>query len=370
MRSPANRHLLHIFPSFGVGGIQVRFARLANQFGMKYRHTVVSLDGVTTCASRLNTDLAVELRPVNLRDRNLFRRMIGIRAILREISPDLLLTYNWGAVEWGLANLIFRSCRQVHFEDGFGPEEADRQLRRRVLMRRLVLRRPIKTVVPSRNLERIARDIWRLDPRRIAYVPNGIRVDPIDSATTAAPLATFARKAGDIVIGTIAPLRPEKNIGRLIRAFAKIPNIRTCHLVIVGDGVARSGLEQLAHELGVAERVHFTGHMESPERALTTFDIYAISSDTEQMPLTVLEAMAAGLPVAGVDVGDVKAMLAPANRDLIVAKDDMDGLVASIVSLSTDASSRKSCGRQNRQHAAAEYSEDRMFAAYDQVFSL
>ena len=79
-------------------------------------------------------------------------------------------------------------------------------------------------------------------------------------------------------------------------------------LVIAGDGAERATLEQFAQELGISDRVVFTGHM-LPEAVLGSFDVFALSSDTEQMPNAVLEAMAARLPVASVDVGDVKDMV-------------------------------------------------------------
>ena len=100
---------------------------------------------------------------------------------LRQLNPALLVTYNWGAIEWALA-AAFTNIPYIHVVDGFGPEEAERQLARRVWFRRLALARCSRVVVPSRTLYRLAKEVWRLPEERIVYIPNG--VDPVRFART------------------------------------------------------------------------------------------------------------------------------------------------------------------------------------------
>src|SRR5215813_5439969 len=96
----APRHLLHVFPSFRVGGSQVRFATIANHLGRRLRHTIIALDGAHDCAARLNPEVSHELAGGVSGARNLVTRLLGLRSRLRAIAPDLLVTYNWGAIEW------------------------------------------------------------------------------------------------------------------------------------------------------------------------------------------------------------------------------------------------------------------------------
>src|SRR5579883_468833 len=369
MRQCATRRLLHVLPSFGIGGIQTRFARIANRLGRKYQHIVIALDGVLACRNQLDPAVDVHFHDIHVDKSRPVASLLRYRRTLAGLRPDLLLTYNWGALEWGLVNRIFPIAPHLHFEDGFGSDEASRQFRRRVLARRLILARAIRVVVPSRTLERIALEVWRLDPRHVAYVPNGVDLRrfaaPGDPALLAPPKAP-----GQLVIGTVAPLRAEKNIGRLIRAFAELPVPPLLRLVIAGDGRERPALEALARSLGIADRVSFAGHVSNPERILPFFDIFALSSDTEQMPLTVLEAMAAGLPIAAVDVGDVKAMVHPDNRGFIVPKDSPRALADSLIALVRDGRLRIALGEANRRRAEAHFPEDKMFATYDALYSL
>jgi glycosyltransferase involved in cell wall biosynthesis len=112
-----------------------------------------------------------------------------------------------------------------------------------------------------------------------------------------------------LTIGTVAGLRPEKNVARLIRAFRAVRARREAQLVIVGDGPDRSTLEALARQLGVDGDVTFAGYQTNPMQWLGTFDLFALSSDTEQLPISMLEAMACGIPVVATRVGDVPEVM-------------------------------------------------------------
>ncbi|HEY1504495.1 MAG TPA: glycosyltransferase [Stellaceae bacterium] len=358
--------LLHILPSFAVGGVQVRLARAINALGDRYRHRILALDGNRGAATLLDSALSTSVGTMPREHRSLPAATFALRRFLLAAKPDLLLTYNWGAIEWALANSVFGLCRHIHFEDGFGPEEADKRLWRRSLLRRLALTRTSTIVVPSRNLEAIAQHEWHLPTSRLRYIPNGIDADAFAMSRGGAPL--FARSPGEIIIGTVAPLRPEKNLARLVRVFARLDPRRPTRLAIAGSGVQRVEIEALAHGLGIADRVIFLGNVDEPQRALSLFDIFALSSNTEQMPMSVLEAMAVGLPVTSVDVGDVKAMLAPDNRGYVVAKNDEQAFAAALNALAAAPQHRAALGALNAAHVRQHYSWETMVDEYDRVF--
>ena len=351
------RHLFHVFPSFAVGGAQMRFVTLANAFGNRYRHTIVALDGDYACAQRLAGELSVAYLSIEAPKQATLGNVGRFRRRLRELSPDVLITHNWGAIEWAMAN-IPPLARHIHIEDGFGPEERSAQLRRRVLTRRLVLRHST-VVLPSRNLWRIATETWRLNPRRVHYVPNGIDLQRFTCA------GHMARDT--VVIGTVAGLRAEKNIARLLHAFHRIADIEAVRLRIVGDGPERGVLRELAEQLGHAGRVEFIGQVHDPSAFYRSFDIFALSSDTEQMPLSVLEAMASGLPIASTDVGDVASMVADENRAFVTPLDP--GLLGkAIATLARDPALRARVGAANQAKAKTDFDQDAMIATYAALF--
>ncbi|MBW6397543.1 glycosyltransferase [Roseomonas sp. HJA6] len=348
--------LLHAFASFAVGGPQVRFATLANRLGGAFRHAVVAMDGKLDARALLDPSLDVRFPEITVAKGDTLGNLRRFRAALGEIRPDLLVTSNWGSIEWALAR-IGTGIPHLHMEDGFGPEERVRQIPRRVLARRLLLRHAT-VVVPSRVLWRIAREVWRLPQRRLRLLPNGIDLGRFTSVDR-------PRDTGEVVIGTVAALRPEKNLARLIRAVGRLgPELR---LVIVGGGGERPALEALVADKGMAARVTFAGHQTDPAPLYAGFDIFALSSDTEQMPLSVLEAMAAALPVAATDVGDVAEMLAPENRPFVVPCHDA-ALADALDALARDAKARRNIGAANRRRAEEDFNEAGMVAAWGELF--
>lgn len=120
--------------------------------------------------------------------------------------------------------------------------------------------------------------------------------------------------------------------------------------------------------LGLAGRVRFIGHVTDSAPLYSGFDVFALSSDTEQMPLSILEAMAAGLPVASVEVGDVRTMVAAENERFMVARDDV--ALASAIDAVLDAPDLcRHVGLANRRKAEAEFDQARMFQSYAAVLN-
>jgi glycosyltransferase involved in cell wall biosynthesis len=346
--------IVHIFPTFAVGGAQVRFAAIANHFGRAFRHIIVSLDGNLACRERLDPGLDATFPTIQAQKNAMLSNAWRYRSLLRQWHPDTLVTCNWGAIEFALANLL-PVTRHLHITDGFGPEERNTQLPRRVLIRRLALSFS-PAIFPSRTLVRIAKDIWKLPPSRIRYVPNGIDLDRFASGGSrgGGPDPVI----GPPVIGTVAALREEKNLSRLIRAVATLPAGR---LVIVGEGPEREALTGLAASLGIADRVTFAGHRQDTPDFYASFDIFALSSDTEQMPLSVIEAMASGLPVVSTDVGDVKTMVSEANARFVTP---MDAFAAALGDLAADPALRTRLGADNLAKAHRDFDQAAMFATY------
>ena len=318
------------------------------------------MDGNLACRERLDPTLEVTFPEVPTRRGKLLHNLAVLRRALRTIAPDMLVTSNWGTIEWAIANRT-GLVPQLHVEDGFGPEERSRQIPRRVWFRRIFLAGRT-VVVPSLTLRAIALGTWRLAPARVQYVPNGVDLARFGIG----PKAVWP---GDgTVVGTVAALRAEKNIGRLLRAFAVAAKGLPGRMVVVGDGPERASLQALATTLGIADRVHWAGHVPDPTSAIRSFDVFTMSSDTEQMPISLLEAMAAGLPVAASDVGDIAAMLPLESRSFVVPADP-DALAIPLRRLLADATLRTTLGQANRARAVTAYDDQAMFSAWEGLWS-
>lgn len=358
------RTLLHAFSTFSLGGAQARFIQLANALsGEGFHHRIVAMDNCFDAAARLHHSVSWEpLKVENRRGSGLANRRPFRELLLRE-KPDLLLTYNWGAIEWAAANMPV-TVQHLHVEDGFGPDEAHCQLPRRVWMRRVFLAlRRVPMIVASRWLENLARSTWWLPASRVAFIPNGVDFDGILARRSHHQPAA----AGETTIGTVAGLRAEKNIGRLLRAFANVASSFPLRLVIVGDGKERPALEQLAVELGVAAKVEFTGYLSDPLARLVEFDLFALSSDTEQLPIAMLEAMACGMPIVATDVGDVGKIL-PTMARLGLASPDDASFEEALRQVLARRPEWETWGRAGQEVVRSAYTEASMLASWRNVF--
>lgn len=365
MATDRPKHLLHIFSTFGVGGPQVRTCEIIDHFGQKYRHTILALDSNYEAKDKLKPGLWVNFLQLKFNKKNTFRNAILFRCTLKKINPDLLLTYNWGAIEWAMANHFLPLCPHIHLEDGFRPDELYAQKKRRIWTRRLFLSHVFAVIVPSLTLKEIALKIWKLNPDLVQFIPNGVDYDKYAGAGE-----SKSSGKGDIIIGTVAPLRKEKNLRRLIRVFSLLPEDIGAQLWIVGDGPEYMDLKKFIAEKRSREKVRLLGYKEDPSEIIKEFDIFCISSDTEQMPISVLEAMAAGCPIVGTEVGDIKQMVTEENRQYLVNKEDETGFASFLEQLINDAPLRNRLGTENQARCREYYNKDLMFEAYGRLYDM
>jgi glycosyltransferase involved in cell wall biosynthesis len=331
---------------------------LADVLGPDMAHTVIAIDGDYAARAIVPASARVAYAAAPTAE-SLTARIMAYRNYLRVFRPDILITYNWGAIEWSLANLLLR-IPHIHMEDGFGPDEVRRQLRRRAWARRILLRRST-LVVPSATLGDIATSIWKIDSRRLRHIPNGI-VPQTRRNTTAADLDLPGHMPRIVWAGA---LRPEKNPARLLRAFAPLRG--EASLLILGCGPEQPRMMAEAERLSLMPSVHFLGQRGDARDIIMQCDIMALSSDTEQMPFAILEGMDAGLAIASVDVGDVRRMVAAENRRFVVPPDD-DALSAALQQLVSDRVLRTAIGRANRKRVRECYHVQTMAADYAALF--
>jgi glycosyltransferase involved in cell wall biosynthesis len=171
-----------------------------------------------------------------------------------------------------------------------------------------------------------------------------------------------------LVVGTVARLDPVKDIPTLIRAVAQrhnadLPTI----LLVIGEGSERAHLEASAREVGTASSVRFLGHRDDARDLLAACDLYANSSISEGISLTILEAMAAGLPVVATRVGGTPEIV-DASCGRLVPSRDPDALAATLTALAQDAPLRLALGREARARVEQRFTLDRMVREYRDLY--
>ena len=370
--SVAKLRILHLHSSFEPGGKELRSAKLINAFGAQFAHTIVSAQPEALgAASAINPAIPVSFpsdfpalagRPTPGRLQRIAKAMLG---------HDLVLTYNWGAMDAVMAHTVFAKAfglpPLVHHEDGFNQDEALTLKPIRNWYRRIALGRAQALVVPSEQLEDIAISVWQQPPAKVHRIINGIPTLAYGKKARPDALPRVIKHPGEMWLGTLAGLRPVKNLPRLVRAFAALPE--HWHLVILGEGPERETIRAEAIQLGIGHRVHLPGFAADPAKVLGLFDLFALSSDSEQFPISVVEAMAAGLAVVAPRVGDVEMMVAAENRPYLAEPGDEAGLAEALGMLAANPRERRLIGAANRQIAREEFDEARMVSAYRAVYA-
>jgi L-malate glycosyltransferase len=368
------RRILHCHSTFSLGGKEARAVRLMNVFGDRAEHTVLSaMPDALGARDAIEKGIRVTFpgenapplygKPSLGRYNQISRYMQGF---------DIVLTYNWGSMDAVGARRTFSPLRRlpplIHHEDGFNADETERLNPKRNLFRRLMLSTAQMLVVPSQGLEHVAQRVWHQPIERLIRIPNGIDVAAYQHAPEPGAIPGLQRQPGDVVVGTLAGLRAVKNLPRLVRAVAaQAPNVK---LVIVGEGPEREMVLAEAQRCNVGDRVILPGFLPSPQRFVGHFDIFALSSNSEQFPISLVEAMAAGKPAVSTDVGDVRSIVSAPNRPFVVAAADEIGFATALRSLVDSTDLRDEIGAANRTLAILDYDEQAMISRYGHLYGI
>jgi glycosyltransferase involved in cell wall biosynthesis len=224
---------------------------------------------------------------------------------------------------------------------------------------RLAYRAAHRVVTNSTAGAHVLRDEG-VDTAKIAVIPNGI-----DLSRFRQPAPRATRR----VVATVANLRPEKGHDVLLRAAAlvrrQVPDVR---FRIIGDGVLRQSLPQLASTLGVSDIVEFLGHREDVPALLAESDVFAFPSHTEAFPNGLIEGMAAGLPVVSTAVGGMLELVESRRNGLLVPPGDEHALAAALIELMRDEPLATRLAAEARRTIEARYSFDRMVSTFTDLY--
>lgn len=340
--------------------------QLINAFGRGCAHGIVgaaprAMEAAVAIDPGIVVDLAVAFpdlqgRPTPGRLQKLASAMLGY---------DLVLTYGFGAMDAVMAHTVFGGYLPlpplVHHEDEAGSLKLARNW-----YRRIALGRAAALVVPSRQLEAIAQNVWQQPRERVKRIADGIRTEAYAGRPRRDALPRVIKREGELWLGTLAELTPANDLTRLVRLFATLPE--PWQLVILGEGPDRDAIRDQALQLDLGHRVHLPGLAPDPAKVLGLFDLFALLSDDELAPGAVLPAMAAGLAVVAIDSGEVAALLAPENRPFVAAPGDMAGAAAALRALADAPGLRTGVGRANLALARSDYAVATMVAAYRAVY--
>jgi L-malate glycosyltransferase len=194
----------------------------------------------------------------------------------------------------------------------------------------------------------------------IRVIPNGVDIDSCAGAREPRPMRTIL---------TVANLRREKAHEILLDAVARVGSTHAdLRVVIAGDGPRAAELRALAAKLGLDDRVEFLGHCDDVGTLLREADLFVLPSRSEASPNSVLEAMAAGVPIVASAVGGLLELVQPGRTGLLVPPNDAPSLARAIESLLADPGRARALGAAARAAAAKHYSFDRMVREFEDLY--
>jgi len=246
----------------------------------------------------------------------------------------------------------------------------------RVLVLKRLLALKTKTVViVSEDSKKVAVENGSVAESRVAVIPNGIdpkvftsRIGSGESGRVVTPNVEGALTGTPVVIGSVGRLSSEKNYSLLVRAFARLVKNNNCSLLLVGDGLDRDRIEIEIARLKLKDRCIITGMQEDVLPWLQKMDIFCLSSDTEGLSISLLEAGACGLPSVVTDAGGNREIVRDGVSGLIVPIRDEEALAGSLARLINDASLRQSMGTAARKIVEERFSLDAMVDGYVKVY--
>jgi L-malate glycosyltransferase len=357
--------ILHVIPSFGLGGMEKIICSIINHTSSQYQHIILSLDG-NDCAFqwiKSNNVEKIDFHKDELCSKYL-RKLIGE---IKNIYPDLLMTYNWGATDAIWLAWLAGIKQIIHHEHGFSIEEAQMTIWKRDICRFVVYRMASALVTVSVNLKISLQKKYWLSNNRVRLIPNGIDSDYYspDNSIHQRMRKDLKFDEDDFIIVFSGRLDPVKNFELLLDVFERCHKVDPkVKLLMVGDGPERQKIEQLSMQKNIRTGLVMMGQQVEVLPYLRAGDVFLLTSHTEQMPLTILEAMAVGLPVIASDVGEIRHIIADGKDGFLrPTGDGVEGFAAALLSLK-DASARQTMSRAARVKIISSFQQTTMVHHY------
>jgi sugar transferase (PEP-CTERM/EpsH1 system associated) len=364
--------ILHVLDSLGVGGMERVVIDVANGLdASEFDQAVCCLSRKGEAARHLRDQTrCIDLGKGAAAD---YLLPLKIARVIRTRRPDIVHSQSWSGVDAALATRLARGgVRLIHSEHGRNLPYIHFEPWKRKLARRALYHAADAVFAISGEVRDYYCRETGFPPAQMTVIQNGIDLRRIAGADSTRVRAELGLAATDFVIGTVARLDATKDTHTLVRAFARLraelPGLPLT-LLVVGDGPERPTLERYAGEHGLSDAVRFTGVRHDVPRLLHAMDLFALSSLSEGLPITALEAMAASLPIVATRVGALPELVEEGATGFLVDPKQADAMAAQFARLATDRAAARQFGAAARRKVEREYSLDRMLRQYAELYA-
>ena len=364
--------VVHLTYSLDVGGLETLLVDCINRMPPeRYRHAVVCLTRYTDFAQRI-TQPGVELYALGKPPGLGLGTHLKFWKLMRRLRPAILHTYNLSALEYNFSGAMAGIPVRIHAEHGRDASDPHGLNPKHNFLRRR-LAPFIDCFIPvSEDLHRWLGETVRIPAAKTLFIKNGVDTERFASASMAAGPASPWRP-DDIVIGTVARIQDVKNHRGLVDAFARlrelVPEQRDrLRLSIVGDGPLMGAVRAQLAALGLQDVAWLPGARADVAGLLHGFSLFALPSLAEGTPVSMLEAMACGLPVVASRVGGIPEVVTEGVEGTLVPPRDDEALATALAAYVRDPALRRRHGEAARARVEAAFSMRAMLAAYGSLY--
>ncbi|MFB3926344.1 MAG: glycosyltransferase [Syntrophales bacterium] len=361
--------ILHVTHSLDMGGLErvvVDLARGLTRVG--HRVDICCLNGRGTLAEEAERE-GIMVYSLKKKPGVEWLLPVKLSKIIRRGYYDIVHTHNEAGAIYGVPAAVLSNVKNiVHTEHG--KEPSYRNKRRLCLAEKCLLRMVDRIVTVSKNLKDYMAASMNMEPDCIRVILNGIDISKFSGRDRRTQMRKSLGIANeDFVIGTISRIVPLKNHEFLLNIFKELRNhVPGIRLVIVGDGPLRDDIEKSALDKGIGRSVYFLGERRDTPELLSLFDLFMLPSFTEGVSLTLLEAMAAGVPVIASDVGGNSEVIEKGISGILIRLDNPAKWIEETVRLIRKKEERMEISSSAVQSVKKRFGVEIMIAEYEKVY--
>jgi glycosyltransferase involved in cell wall biosynthesis len=355
--------VLHVIDALSIGGAERHVVDLARRQSERGDEVAIACSAGGELAAELEgTPVPVHVlgdttakRRVDLGYAGALRRLVG------DFEPDLVHAHLYASIVAAVLATAGRAVPLVVTEQTEAPWRGARER----LASRLAYRRAAHLIAVSERIRNGLVDGFGLPPAKATTIPNAVALANDGGATK--PLPEWR---GQPVVGVCGRLVPEKGIDIFLEAVADLARrFPEATFPIIGDGPLRADLEARVRALGLTDRVPFAGFRDDCRALLPRLDVLAVPSRSEGTPLTIVEAMHAGVALVATTVGGIPEQLTDGETALLVEPADAATLASAIARVLTEPGLAEHLAATAREHARVEFHPDAMLRRIDAVYA-
>lgn len=365
------KKILQLLHGLNTGGAEILAERLGRRLAESYDVIFACLDNVGEIGERL-LDSGFQVTHLARGSGIDFGCARRLATLVRKERVDIIHAHQYTPFFYALTIRMLATGRPVLFTE-HGRFLPDYPRKKRMLFNRAMLRRQDRLIAVGRDVKRALVENEGLPADRVEVIYNGVCVESFDRAHFPHArqwlLADVGLPSNAVIVVQVARLDYLKDHRTAVRTIAATPEAANVHLLVIGEGPERAAIESEIQTCALSARVHLLGLRHDIARILAGADILLLTSISEGIPLTIIEGMAAGLPIVSTDVGGISEIIEDQLHGFLSPAKDVAALSSGLMRLGQNSTLRQRMGEAGCQAAALRFSEQAMHTHYHRTLA-